>query len=50
MALQQVRFTVARFAQTFESIENRDPVHKFVAAYKVSQESKNGCKVALTAA
>ena len=50
MALQQVRFTVARIAQTFKKMENRDPCYEFVAAYKVSQESKNGTIVGFTPA
>ena len=50
MALMQVRFTVAKFVQTFECIENRDPVLEFVEQYRISAASKNGCKVALMSA
>ena len=47
MALTQVSFTVARIVQKFKTIENRDPVFEFVEQYRITSDSKNGCKVAL---
>ena len=47
MALLQVKFTVARIVQTFQTIENRDPVIDFIEQYRITSDSKNGCKVAL---
>ncbi|KAI9878481.1 MAG: hypothetical protein M1830_000767 [Pleopsidium flavum] len=47
MALMQVRFTVARIVQNFSSIKNRDPVLEFVEQYRITSDSKNGCKVAM---
>jgi cytochrome P450 len=49
-ALAEVGFTIVRFAQTYVSIENKDPVHEFVESYKISTESKNGAKVAFALA
>lgn len=50
MALMQVRYTVARIVQNFRSIQNRDPVLEFVEQYRITSDSKNGCKVAMTPA
>ena len=50
MALTQVAYTVARIACEFESVENRDPVLEFVEQYRITSDSKNGCKVALVPA
>ena len=47
MALMQVKFTVARIVQSFQTIENRDPVIDFIEQYKITSDSKNGCMVAL---
>lgn len=47
MALMQVRFTVARIVRKFEGVENRDPVLEFVEQYRITSDSKNGCKIAL---
>lgn len=47
MALIQVKFTVARIVQCFGNIENRDPVLEFIEQYRITSDSKNGCKVAL---
>jgi cytochrome P450 len=48
MAFMQVCYTVARIAREFSTIENRDPVFEFVEQYRITTDSKNGCKVALT--
>ena len=50
MALMQVRFTIARILHIFKTIENRDPVIDFVERYRITSDSKNGCKVALVSA
>lgn len=47
MALMQVRYAVARIVQKFKGIENRDPVLEFVERYRITSDSKNGCKLAL---
>ena len=47
MALMHVRFVVARILRKFERMENRDPVFEFVERYRITSDSKNGCKVAL---
>jgi cytochrome P450 len=47
MAFMQVCYTVARVVQEFSDIENRDPVVEFVEQYRITSDSKNGCKVAL---
>jgi len=48
--LMQVRYTVARIVQNFRSVQNRDPVLEFVEQYRITSDSKNGCKVAMTPA
>ena len=50
MALAQVHFTVARIVQRFSALENREPVLEFVEQYRITTDSKNGCKVALVPA
>ncbi|TVY93744.1 Cytochrome P450 monooxygenase [Lachnellula willkommii] len=49
MAFMQVCYTIARIAQNFSTLDNRDPVFEFIEQYRISTESKNGCKVALKA-
>ena len=49
MAFMQVCYTVGRIVREFSSLENRDPVLEFVEQYRITTDSKNGCKVALTA-
>lgn len=48
MAFMQVCYTVARIVQEFSDIENRDPVYEFIEQYRITTDSKNGCKVSLT--
>ena len=48
LGIADVSYAVVRILQTFQSIENRDPVHEFVENYKITTESKNGAKVSLT--
>ena len=50
LGMAQVAYTIVRIMQTFESMENRDPVDEFAENYKVTTESKNGAKVCLTPA
>lgn len=47
LAQNRIAFTLARMAQAFERIENRDPVEEFVPFQRLVTESKNGVKVAL---
>ena len=47
MALMQVRYAVARIVKAYGRVENRDPVMEFVERYKITSDSKNGCKIAL---
>ncbi|KAL9011508.1 MAG: hypothetical protein Q9173_003654 [Seirophora scorigena] len=46
LALTEVAYTTVKILQTFEAMENRDPVGEFVEVYKLSTESKNGAKSA----
>ncbi len=46
MTLTQCAFIVARLAQEFGSLENRDPEVEFVEEYGFSKRSRNGVKVA----
>jgi len=50
MAITQAAYTIVRFLQTFKHLENRDPVWEFQEQYTLSTQSKNGAKVAFTAA
>lgn len=47
MTQTQCAFIVARFAQKFKILENRDPVLEFVEDYAFTKKSQNGVKVAL---
>ena len=47
MTVTQYAFVITRFAQEFEELQNRDPVHEFVDEYTFSKRSQNGVKVAL---
>jgi cytochrome P450 len=47
MAFMQACYTVARIAQGFSRIENRDLVVEYIEEYRITTCSKNGCKVAL---
>lgn len=46
MALTQIAYTIVRFLQTFERLDNKDPVWEFQEQYTLSTQSKNGAKVA----
>ena len=46
LAMAEISFTLVRFLRTFRSIENRDPVMKFVPSHKITTESQNGALVA----
>jgi len=46
MAITQAAYTIVRLVQTFEKLENRDPVWEFQELYTLSTQSKNGAKVA----
>ena len=48
LGVAEVSYTIVRILQTFQSIENRDPVDEFIENYKVTTESRNGAKVCLT--
>jgi cytochrome P450 len=50
MALTQAAYTIVRFLQKFKHLQNRDPVWEFHEQYTLSTQSKNGAKVAFTAA
>lgn len=50
LGLTQTAYIVARILQAFKGIENRDPVERFEDLYRVVTVTKNGAKVALTAA
>lgn len=45
--LIQAAYVLVRLVQDFERIENRDPVHEYVEATRVTTESRNGVKIAL---
>ncbi len=47
LALTEVGYTVVKILQTFQKIENRDPVLEFVEDYKITTDSRNGAKVGL---
>ena len=47
LALNRVLFIVARLLNTFNRIENRDPIQEFLPVYKLVTASQNGAKVAL---
>ncbi|TVY75855.1 Cytochrome P450 monooxygenase lepH [Lachnellula suecica] len=47
MAFWQVCYTTARIVHQFNAIENRDPVLEFVEQYRITTDSKNGCKVGM---
>ena len=47
MAMTQAKYVIARIVDTFPSLVNRDPVFEFVERYRISTDSKNGCKVGL---
>ena len=47
MMLTQFAFTVQRFAQRFELIENRVPVDRFVEDYRITTQSRYDVKVGL---
>lgn len=46
MATGQMAYVLARFAQEFPSIENKDPEESFVEEIKMLVESRNGVQVA----
>ena len=48
--LTQVSYLLVRFAQEFQTLENRDPVLEYVEKVTMTIESKNGVKIALRAA
>lgn len=48
LALTEVAYALVKIVQTFKTIENRDPVLEFIEVYKLTTDSKNGAKVALT--
>lgn len=48
LALTEVGYTTVKILKAFESIQNRDPVEEFVEVYKITTDSKNGARVALT--
>lgn len=48
--LTQVVYLLVRFAQEFETIENRDPVIEYLEKVTMTVESKNGVKIALRSA
>lgn len=50
LGMAEVSYAIVRILQTFQGIENRDPVNEFVENYKITTESKNGAKVCLTRA
>ena len=50
MTLTQYAYILARFAQKFKTVENRDPIYEFVEQIKFGKQSKNGVQVALHAA
>ena len=47
LGIAEVSYAIVRILQTFQGIENRDPVDEFVENYKITTESKNGAKVCL---
>ncbi|KAF1975878.1 cytochrome P450 [Bimuria novae-zelandiae CBS 107.79] len=50
MALTQAAYTIVRFLQKFKHLQNRDTVWELQEQYTLSTQSKNGAKVAFTAA
>lgn len=50
LGMAEVSYAIVRILQTFQGIENRDPVDEFVEDYKITTESKNGAKVCFTPA
>ena len=48
LGMAEVCFAIVRIMQTFQGIENRDPVDEFIEDYKITTQSKNGAKVCLT--
>ena len=47
LGVAETSYAIVRILQTFQGIENRDPVDEFVENYKITTESKNGAKVCL---
>lgn len=47
LALTETGYAIVKILETFERIENRDPVKDFVEVYKLTTDSKNGAKLAL---
>ena len=50
LGIAEVSYAIVRILQTFQGIENRDPIGDFIENYKITTESKNGAKVAFTPA
>ena len=50
MVLAQLTYMLVRFAQEFSVLENRDEVMEWMGEVKMTVESRNGAKVALTPA
>ncbi|MCJ1377246.1 hypothetical protein MMC17_000338 [Xylographa soralifera] len=49
MALAECSYVLARLAQEFPSMENRDPESKFIEEHRMAMQSRNGVKVAFPA-
>ena len=47
MAMTQVKYVVAKIVDRFPRLVNRDPVFEYVEQYRITTDSKNGCKVGL---
>ena len=45
--LTQLVYLLVRFAQEFEIVENRDPVHEYLEKVTMTVESRNGVLIAL---
>lgn len=47
MATTHVKYVVAKMVERFPRLVNRDPVFEYVERYRITTDSKNGCKVGL---
>ena len=47
MAMTKPKYVIAKIVDTFPRLENRDPVFGYAERYRISTDSKNGCKVGL---
>jgi len=50
MVLAQLTYLIVRLAQEFKTIENKDPVYRYVEEIKMTVESRNGTKIAVVRA